>query len=230
MSSASWRALRMVTLHSSPYLRAIFTNSLRRSSVSGGRGMRMMSPSACGLRPRSLSRSAFSTRLHRRLVPGLDRDEARLGYVDVRHLRERRGRAVVVDADAVEQARVRAAGAELRELALERVVRLRQASSPAPSGRPGSSSVSGAGNLACVRDRCLGLFRIRLVCAAAAWRRAGAGTPNVVTREPLGYLGAAAPSQRRSAVRARALAGSAQARAPPAIRLTSCPRRPRGSP
>ena len=126
MSSASWRALRMATLHSSPYLRAIFTNSLRRSSVSGGSGMRTRSPSTCGLSPRSLSRMAFSTALTWRLVPRLDREEARLGHVDVRHLRERRRRPVVVDLDAVEQARARAARAQLRQLALERIVRLGQ--------------------------------------------------------------------------------------------------------
>src|SRR5262249_29178268 len=66
--------------------------------------------------------------LERALVPRLDRDHARLGHVDVRHLRERRRGAVVIDLQAVQEARVRAPGAELRELALERFVGLRDGS------------------------------------------------------------------------------------------------------
>ena len=56
------RTLRMETLASSALPRATLTNSLRRSSVSCGKTMRMRSPSLVGLTPRSLSRMARSMR------------------------------------------------------------------------------------------------------------------------------------------------------------------------
>jgi hypothetical protein len=52
--------LRMETLASSALLRATLMNSLRRSSVSCGKTMRMMLPSLVGLTPRSESRMARS--------------------------------------------------------------------------------------------------------------------------------------------------------------------------
>ena len=77
---------------------ASLTISLRRSSVRGGMGRRMRSPSTCGFRPRSLSRMAFSTILTAALVPRLDGDHARLGDADRGHLAYRGRHAVVVDA------------------------------------------------------------------------------------------------------------------------------------
>ncbi len=47
-------------MQSSPFFLAILTRSLRRSSVRDGIGMRMKSPSACGLSPRFASTIAFS--------------------------------------------------------------------------------------------------------------------------------------------------------------------------
>src|SRR5262249_34794373 len=56
-----------------------------------------------------------------RLLPRLDRDQARVDDLHRRDLIHRRRRAVVVHLDAVEHRRVRAAGADLLQIALERV-------------------------------------------------------------------------------------------------------------
>src|SRR3954453_6421338 len=66
-------------------------------------------------------------RLDRALVVGRHREHPRLGRRDVRQLLQRRLRAVVVDAHAVEQARGRAAGAHGAELRLRGVDGLRHA-------------------------------------------------------------------------------------------------------
>jgi hypothetical protein len=54
-----------------------------------------------------------------RLLPRLDRDEARVDDLDRRDLIHGRRRAVVVDLDPVEHSGVRAAGADLLQVALE---------------------------------------------------------------------------------------------------------------
>ena len=63
-------------------------------------------------------------RLDRGLVVGLHGDQARLGRGDRRELVQRGHRAVVVDHDAVQQRRARAAGAHRRELVLGGLHRL----------------------------------------------------------------------------------------------------------
>src|SRR3954451_20896774 len=60
-------------------------------------------------------------RLDRALVVRLDGDQPRLGRVDRRHLAQRRLRAVVVDADAVQQRRAGPPGAHGLELLARRV-------------------------------------------------------------------------------------------------------------
>src|SRR2546425_984627 len=67
---ASVRACRTATRPSSANLWMTFTSSLRRSSVSGGRGMRIRLPSLEGVRPRSDARMAFSTALRSDLSHG----------------------------------------------------------------------------------------------------------------------------------------------------------------
>src|SRR5690606_23474442 len=59
-SMAFWRAPRMLTLAFSPSLLAIFTRSFRRSSVSMGTRMMMLSPLLLGLKPRLAAWIAFS--------------------------------------------------------------------------------------------------------------------------------------------------------------------------
>src|SRR5450830_693895 len=59
-SLASRRILRTAIFASSASLLTSLTISLRRSSVNGGVGTRIMSPCADGFRPRSASRMAFS--------------------------------------------------------------------------------------------------------------------------------------------------------------------------
>ena len=61
-------------------------------------------------------------------VPGLDGDQRRLGNVQVADLVERRGRAVVIDADVVENADRRAAGADGGHVVLQIVDGLLHAS------------------------------------------------------------------------------------------------------
>src|SRR4051794_14162969 len=63
-------------------------------------------------------------RLDRARIEGLHREQLRLGRVDRRQLLERRRRAVVLDVDAVEERRRRAAGAHGPELRLRRLHRL----------------------------------------------------------------------------------------------------------
>ena len=58
------------------------------------------------------------------LLPRLHRDRSRVGERDVRALADRHRRAVVVDLDVIEEARVRAAGADLAEVVLQRLDRL----------------------------------------------------------------------------------------------------------
>jgi len=60
-SFASRRTLRTAIFAASASLCTTFVNSLRRSSVSGGIGTRIVSPEVAGFKPRSASRIAFST-------------------------------------------------------------------------------------------------------------------------------------------------------------------------
>ena len=82
----------------------------------------MRSPSTCGFNPRSLSRMAFSTIFHGRLVPRLDGDHASLGDVDRGQLPYRGRHPVIVDPEAIEHAGVRAARSDLTEIAFQRFV------------------------------------------------------------------------------------------------------------
>ena len=75
-----------------------FTRFLRRSSVSGGTGMRMILPSFWGLRSRSDVRIAFSIAGSSDASQGWMRDQRRVGHGEVADLVQRRRRAVVVDA------------------------------------------------------------------------------------------------------------------------------------
>ena len=59
-SLASRRRLRVAIFAFSPSVRTSLVISLRRSSLIGGSGTRIRSPIEAGLRPRSLSRMAFS--------------------------------------------------------------------------------------------------------------------------------------------------------------------------
>jgi hypothetical protein len=59
-STPSRRALRMLMRAFSPSALDFFTRSLRRSSVSGGTMMRMISPLFCGVNPRLAAIMAFS--------------------------------------------------------------------------------------------------------------------------------------------------------------------------
>jgi hypothetical protein len=67
---ASVRACRTATRASSANLCTTFTSSRRRSSVSGGSGMRMRCPSFEGVSPRSEARIAFSMALRSDLSHG----------------------------------------------------------------------------------------------------------------------------------------------------------------
>ena len=79
-------------------------------------GRRIISPSFIGLRPRFASRMAFSMSLMTPLSQGLMVISRGSGTVTLATPLQRRGRAVVVDPDAVEHAGAGAAGADLGQL------------------------------------------------------------------------------------------------------------------
>ena len=123
-SFASRRTLRTATRASSASWRTTLISSLRRSSVSAGIGTRIRSPR----RRRIEAEVGIADRLldHRDhlLLPRLHGDRARVGERDVGDLVDRHRRAVVVDLDVIEQPGVRAAGADLAEVGLQRLDRL----------------------------------------------------------------------------------------------------------
>jgi hypothetical protein len=86
--------------------------------------MKMVSPWLFGLKPRSLSRIAFSTLRIAVLSNGRDQQRSRIGRADVGELVQGRLGAVVVDHDAAEHRRVGASGAHDADVALEGVERL----------------------------------------------------------------------------------------------------------
>ena len=105
-------------------MRTTLISSLRRSSVSAGIGTRITSPDVAGLRPRSESRIAFSITGIIFFSHGCTVIVRASASVTLAHLAERHRRAVVVDVDVIEQAGVRAAGADLAEVVLQRLDRL----------------------------------------------------------------------------------------------------------
>src|SRR6266542_4051155 len=96
--TSSRRTLRTATRASSALERTIFTYSRRRSSVSGGMGTRTTWPSLAGLRPWP---------------------QPRFRRADLGELVERGRGAVVGHRDLVDQGRVGAPGADVRQLGLQ---------------------------------------------------------------------------------------------------------------
>ena len=96
---------------SSASLCTSFDSSLRRSSVSGGIGMRITLPSLAGLSPRLDGADRLLDRAHLRRIERLRDDQRRLGHRQRRHLVERHHRAVGLDVHGVEQRHRGAAGA-----------------------------------------------------------------------------------------------------------------------
>ena len=102
-SLASRRNPRTTTFVSSPCFLQILLSSLRRSSVSGGRGTRTTFPSLDGVMPRPRSRQSLFDFLNQRRLPGLDRDESGLRRRNTGDLLQRSHGAIVVDPNAVEE-------------------------------------------------------------------------------------------------------------------------------
>ena len=89
-----------------------FTNSLRRSSVSGGKVRRIEMPSLLGLSPRSDCWMAFSMAPIDALVVGRDQRAAGLGHREAGELLQRHLGAVVVDRELLDEGRGGPAGAD----------------------------------------------------------------------------------------------------------------------
>ena len=93
-----------------------FTNSLRRSAVSGGNDRRMLLPSLLGLRPRSDWRMAFSMAAMAPLSYGVITSMRASGTREPGELLERDVGAVVLDRELLDQRRGGAAGADRAEV------------------------------------------------------------------------------------------------------------------
>ena len=117
----SRRTLRIATLASS-VSSLMRPTSFRRTSVeSGGMFRRITRPSFCGLRPRPLALDGLFDVLDRAGIERADDDLRRLRGADRGQLLDRRRRAVDLDAQRIDQARVGPAGANAGQGVLEHV-------------------------------------------------------------------------------------------------------------
>ena len=103
-SLPSRRMLRTATRWCSATPCSFLTSSLRRSSVSGGIGRRMILPSLAGIEAQIAGADHLLDQSDLGDVPRLDRDQSRFGDVQVGNLIERRGRPVIVHAKVVQDA------------------------------------------------------------------------------------------------------------------------------